>query len=327
MVENSHRQQDPDEPGHDDAGGSPAAGDAPGQRGSLLEAMDTIEGGNGRPCVMVVAFEGWNDAGGAASDAARLLATEFDAQRFATIGEDDYYDYQFSRPSVRRNAAGQRIVHWPATRLYRAALKDHDFDLILVRGVEPTYRWKAFCAELLTLAEANGVKALVLTGALLADTPHTRPIPVTRTSEHDELRAILKAEPSSYEGPTGIVGVLAALAAAAGVPTVSAWAAVPHYVGQSPSPKATYALMRHLEDLLHLSLDLHALSEDADAWERGVDELAADDEEIGEYVKQLEEAQDAADLPEASGESIAREFERYLKRRDQGRGDGRTDGA
>ncbi|GAB3659905.1 filament polymerization regulator ParJ [Zhihengliuella somnathii] len=275
---------------------------------------------HGRDAVMVVAFEGWNDAGAAASDAVRLLGREFQAVQRAVLGEDDYYDYQFSRPAVKRNSAGQRVVHWPLTRLFTASLPEHPFDLVLVRGVEPTYRWKQFCAELITLAVEHRVRAIVLTGALLADSPHSRPIPVTRTSEHAELRRIIGAEHSTYEGPTGIVGVLAALADAAGLPTVSAWAAVPHYVGQSPSPKATYALLRQLEDLLHISLDLSALAEDAEAWERGVDELASDDEEIGAYVKQLEEATDATDMPEASGESIAREFERYLKRRDQGRG-------
>ncbi|WP_408065776.1 PAC2 family protein [Zhihengliuella flava] len=273
-----------------------------------------------RDTVMVVAFEGWNDAGGAASDAVALLGRAYNAVQRVVLGEDDYYDYQFSRPSVKRNAAGQRVVRWPLTRVLTADLPEHPFDLVLVTGVEPTYRWKQFCAELLTLAAEHRVRAIVLTGALLADSPHTRPIPVTRTSEHPQLREIIDAERSDYEGPTGIVGVLAALADAAGVPTVSTWAAVPHYVGQAPSPKATYALMRQLEDLLHISMDLSALAEDAEAWERGVDELASDDEEIGAYVKQLEEATDATEMPEASGESIAREFERYLKRRDQGRG-------
>ncbi|WP_344881244.1 PAC2 family protein [Zhihengliuella alba] len=281
------------------------------------------EPGSGkRPAIMLVAFEGWNDAGSAASDAVALLERELGAEAIATIGEDDYYDYQFSRPSVRRTSAGQRVIQWPTTRVLRAARPDRGHDLLLVRGVEPTYRWKAFCAELLTLAEAQNVQAVVLTGALLADSPHTRPVPLSVTSDDATVREGLGADAPGYEGPTGIVGVLAAVAEAAGLPTVSVWAAVPHYVAQSPSPKATYALLRRLEDLLEIEVDLHLLGEDAEAWERGVDELAGEDPEIAAYVKQLEEAQDAAELPEASGESIAREFERYLKRREDGRGDG-----
>ncbi|MEE1621218.1 PAC2 family protein [Zafaria sp. Z1313] len=269
----------------------------------------------GRGAIMVVAFEGWNDAGEAASDAVRALCRAWGAKKIAQLGEDDYYDYQFSRPSVRRNAAGKRVIHWPSTRFYRAPIPGADLDALIVRGVEPTYRWQAFTAELLTLAEEQNVRAVVLVGALLADVPHSRPIPATMTSEDAGLREALGAEAASYEGPTGILGVLAETADSAGLPTVSIWAAVPHYVGQSPSPKATLALLRKLEDVLRIHVEVESLAEDAEAWERGVDELASDDPEIAAYVQQLEQAQDAAELPEASGESIAREFERYLKRR------------
>ena len=155
----------------------------------------------------------------------------------------------------------------------------------------------------------------MLVGALLADVPHSRPIPVTATSDDDDLRERLNLDSSEYEGPIGIVGVLAELALLAGLPTISLWAAVPHYVAQSPSPKAQLALLNRIEELLQAPFDTHELSEDAQAWERGVDELATEDPEIAAYVRQLEEAKDTVDLPEASGESIAREFERYLKRR------------
>jgi hypothetical protein len=267
---------------------------------------------------LVVGLVGWYVAGEAASDAVRLLARSWMAKKVGQVGDDDYYDYQFSRPTVRRNAAGKRVIHWPTTRLFRAAMPNSGVDVLLVRGVEPTYRWKAFTGELLTLAEMENVKAVVLVGALLADVPHTRPIPATMTSEDPHLREVLSAEPATYEGPTGILGVLAETADSAGLPTVSIWAAVPHYVGQSPSPKASLALLRQLEELLRVTLDVHSIAEDAEAWERGVNELAGEDPEIAAYVHQLEEAQDAADLPEASGESIAREFERYLKRRARG---------
>jgi predicted ATP-grasp superfamily ATP-dependent carboligase len=162
------------------------------------------------------------------------------------------------------------------------------------------------------------VTTLVTLGALLADVPHTRPIPVTTSSDDEGLLQRLALEPSRYEGPTGIVGVLQDAANHAGLPALSLWAAVPHYVGQAPSPKATLALLRRVEELLDVTVPLGDLPEDARAWERGVDELAAEDGEIGEYVRQLEQAKDTADLPEASGEAIAREFERYLRRRDDG---------
>jgi hypothetical protein len=293
------------------------------KRSSLVEAVAAAEPVDGKPpAIMVVAFEGWNDAGEAASDAVRLLASAWDTRKVGQLAADDFYDYQFSRPTVHRNAAGKRVVRWPTTRFFRAPLPGAGVDVLFVRGVEPTYRWQAFTAELLTRAEMENVKAVLLVGALLADVPHTRPIPATMTCEDEQLRRLIGAEPSTYEGPTGILGVLAETADAAGLPTVSVWAAVPHYVGQSPSPKATLALLRQLEEVLHTTVDVHSLAEDAEAWERGVNELAAEDPEVAAYVQQLEEAQDAADLPEATGESIAREFERYLKRRDRRGRDG-----
>src|SRR6478609_5021094 len=178
-----------------------------------------------------------------------------------------------------------------------------------------SYKWRAYTAELLVHAEALNVDYVVLVGALLADVPHSRPIPVSASTDDAALRERMDLEASQYEGPVGIVGVLGEVALLAGLPTVSLWAAVPHYVAQAPSPKAQLALLHRVEELLQVPLDTQELVEDADAWERGVDELATEDPEIAAYVRQLEEAKDTADLPEASGESIAREFERYLKRR------------
>jgi predicted ATP-grasp superfamily ATP-dependent carboligase len=179
-------------------------------------------------------------------------------------------------------------------------------------------RWRSYVQEVLGYAAELDVQLLVTVGALLADVPHTRPIPVTATSEDPELMRRLAVEPSGYEGPTGIVGVLQDAAAHAGTAGLSLWAAVPHYVGQAPSPKATLALLRRVEELLDVTVPLGDLPEDARAWERGVNELAEEDSEIADYVKQLEDAKDTAELPEASGEAIAREFERYLRRRDDG---------
>jgi proteasome assembly chaperone (PAC2) family protein len=271
-----------------------------------------------RDPVMVAAFEGWNDAGEAASGAVAHLQQIWAAEQVAELDPEDYHDFQVSRPTVSLDDDGHRTITWPSTRLYWAKLPGGQRDVILVRGIEPSMRWRSFVVEMLGHAERLGVTTLVTLGALLADVPHTRPIPVTTTSDDDGLLERLALEPSRYEGPTGIVGVLQDAANHAGLPALSLWAAVPHYVGQAPSPKATLALLRRVEELLDVTVPLGDLPEDARAWERGVDELAAEDGEIGEYVRQLEQAKDTADLPEASGEAIAREFERYLRRRDDG---------
>jgi predicted ATP-grasp superfamily ATP-dependent carboligase len=186
---------------------------------------------------------------------------------------------------------------------------------VLLRGVEPNLRWRQFCEEILEVAETLGVRLVVALGALLADTPHTRPVPVSGTVSDPELGARLGLEQSGYEGPTGITGVFQDACAAADMPSLSLWAAVPHYVAQPPCPKATLALLGRLEDLLDIAVPVEDLVEDARAWERGVDEMASDDAEVADYVKQLEEQRDTVELPEASGDAIAREFERYLKRR------------
>ena len=191
-------------------------------------------------------------------------------------------------------------------------------DVILLRGIEPNMRWRQFCAELLAASDELGAELVVTLGALLADTPHTRPVPVSGTASEPELADLLKLEQSNYEGPTGIVGVFQDACLQADIPAVSFWAAVPHYVAQPPCPKATLALLGQLEELLQVSIPLADLPEEARAWERGVDELSQEDDEIGDYVRALEQTRDTAELPEASGEAIAREFERYLKRRDSG---------
>ena len=188
-------------------------------------------------------------------------------------------------------------------------------DIVLLRGVEPNLRWRQFCEEVLEVAEALGVQLVVALGALLADTPHTRPVPVTGTVSDPELGERLGLERSRYEGPTGITGVFQDACSAADMPSLSLWAAVPHYVAAAPCPKATLALLSRLEDLLDVSVPVEDLVEDARAWERGVDEMASDDVEVADYVKQLEDQCDTSELPEASGDAIAREFERYLKRR------------
>jgi predicted ATP-grasp superfamily ATP-dependent carboligase len=265
--------------------------------------------------VIIAAFEGWNDAGEAASGVINHLSLAWQARPIGAIDPEDYYDFQVTRP-ITEVAEGrtERLV-WPTTRLLAARQDATERDLVLVRGIEPNMRWRGFCSELVTSFSTLGIELVVLLGALLADSPHTRPVPVTAAASDPALAADLRAEPVDYKGPTGIVGVLQHACADAGIPAVSLWASVPHYVAQPPCPKATLALIRGIEDVLDVSLPLADLPQEARAWERGVDELAEQDTEVAEYVRTLEEAKDATDLPEASGDAIAREFERYLRRR------------
>jgi proteasome assembly chaperone (PAC2) family protein len=266
--------------------------------------------------VVIAAFEGWNDAADAASSAVDHLIKVWNARTVASIDPEEFYDFQVNRPMVGTDLAGHRQITWPGTQIAIASPPELDRDIILVRGIEPNMRWRQFCAEILAATDELGAQLVVTLGALLADTPHTRPIPVSGTATEPELVDRLKLDVSTYEGPTGIVGILQDSCARLDIPSVSYWAAVPHYVAQPPCPKATLALLGQLEDLLEASIPLGDLPEDAKAWERGVDELAEEDEDVADYVRSLEETRDTTDLPEASGEAIAREFERYLKRRD-----------
>ncbi|MFD3314536.1 PAC2 family protein [Streptomyces sp. NPDC058656] len=268
--------------------------------------------------VMVAAFEGWNDAGDAASTAVAHLDREWKGEVFAALDAEDYYDFQVNRPTVWLDG-GVRKITWPTTRLSVVRVGgEKPRDLVLVRGIEPSMRWRSFCNELLGFAHELGVELVVILGALLGDTPHTRPVPVSGVTSDPDLARTMDLEETKYEGPTGIVGILQEACTHAGVPAVSLWAAVPHYVSQPPNPKATLALLNRLEDLIDMRIPLGELPEDARAWQLGVDQLAAEDSEVAEYVQTLEEARDTAELPEASGEAIAREFERYLRRRDGG---------
>jgi proteasome assembly chaperone (PAC2) family protein len=269
--------------------------------------------------VLIAAFEGWNDAGDAATAAVEHLEDAWDAEPFAAIDPEDYYDFQVNRPTVSLDETADgtvRRIEWPTTRLSIVRLPSASRDAVLVRGLEPNMRWRGFCDEIVALARELGVDMVVTLGALLSDSPHTRPVPVSGTASDASTAEHLDLQQSRYEGPTGIVGVFQEICSRAGWPAVSFWAAVPHYVAQPPCPKATLALLRKLEDLLDLQVPIGDLQEEARAWERGVDELARDDAEVAEYVRTLEQREDEADLPEASGEAIAREFERYLRRRD-----------
>jgi proteasome assembly chaperone (PAC2) family protein len=269
-----------------------------------------------RDPVLVAAFEGWNDAGDAATAAVEHLEQAWSAEAVAALDPDGYYDFQVTRPTVSLVDGTTRRITWPTTRFSVCRLATSGRDLVLVRGVEPNLRWRAFCEELLAVAAELEASMVVTLGALLADNPHTRPVPVSGTASDPGTAAALGLEHSRYEGPTGIVGVLQDAAQRAGLPAASFWAAVPHYVAQPPCPKATVALLRRVEDLLDVPVPLGELPEQARDWERRVDELAAEDSDVAEYIAALEQREPETELPEASGEAIAKEFERYLKRRD-----------
>ncbi len=274
---------------------------------------------NLRDPVVIAAFEGWNDAAEAATGAVDHLIDEWDAELVTEIDPEDYYDFQVNRPTVGIDEEGIREITWPTTRMYLARPDDTDRDVLLIRGIEPNMRWRTFCQELLAVVEESNAQLVVVLGALLADSPHTRPIPVSATSSDPGLTASWSLEPSSYEGPTGITGVFADLCNSLGVPSVSVWSAIPHYIAGTPCPKASLALLGKVEALLDLPIPEGDLPELARAWQRGADELSEEDPEVAEYVATLEQQRDTTDLPEASGDAIAAEFERYLRRRNNNR--------
>ena len=271
--------------------------------------------------VLVAAFEGWNDAGDAASGAVEHLELVWDAQPLTELDPDDYYDFQVNRPTVSLVDGVSRRITWPTTRFSYCRPPGAEFDLVLMHGIEPNMRWRAFCRELLAVIRELGVHTVVTLGALLSDTPHTRATQVSGTAYDAEAARRFDLERSRYEGPTGIVGVLQDACVASGIPAISFWAGVPHYVSQPPNPKATLALLHRVEEVLDVPIPLAELPQQADEWQKLVDEMAAEDDEVTEYIRNLEERDDEIDRSEmgqASGDAIAREFERYLRRRDRG---------
>ncbi|MQY31424.1 PAC2 family protein [Nocardia aurantia] len=272
-----------------------------------------------RDPVLVAAFEGWNDAADAASGAVEHLELIWDAEPLAELDSEDYYDYQVNRPTVRQVDGVTREIQWPSTTLSVCSPPGSNRDVVLLHGIEPNMRWRSFCNDILELVDQLGVTTVVILGALLADTPHTRPVPVTGTAYNKEAAEQFSIEQTRYEGPTGITGVLQDACVRGGVPSISFWAAVPHYVSQPPNPKATIALLHKVEDVLDIEVPLGELPTQAEEWEKAVDEMTAGDEEVTEYVRSLEERGDQVDLNEAmakiDGDAIAAEFEKYLRRR------------
>ena len=277
-----------------------------------------------REPVMVIAFSGWNDAAEAASGAVEHLLSgwrdkndDVIPELIANVESEDFYDFQVNRPVVTIDESQIRSITWPSTQVFGMAIPSMERDLVIVTGVEPSMKWKSFTSDLLDLADDLEVSLIVSLGSLLADAPHTRPITVTASGSHPSIANRLGVSVSKYEGPTGILGIIQDGCMRRGIDAISLWAAVPHYASNAPSPKATLALINTLEEFLNIKIPLSDLPDKSDAWEHEVNDLAADDSEISDYVKALEESKDAAELPEVSGDTIAKEFERYLRRQQE----------
>ena len=273
-----------------------------------------------RAPALVCAFRGWNDAGDAASAAVQFVGSAFGAERFARIDPEEFFDFQATRPKVRIVDGRTREIDWPELEVYAARIPRAPRDLILLSGSEPSMRWRTFCGLVVDLAEALGTQMVVSMGALLADVPHSRPVHITGLSSDQSLTDRLNVSPGSYEGPTGIVGVLHDACDAAGIPSVSLWASVPHYVAAAPNPKAALALVRHLEQLVGVAVDAGELESAAGDYERQVNLAVQSDPDVQAFVERLEQAveeeeQDAT-LPDVpSGDLLAREFQRFLRQR------------
>jgi predicted ATP-grasp superfamily ATP-dependent carboligase len=268
---------------------------------------------------MVCAFQGWNDAGDAASSAVSFLSSALDASRFARVDSEEFYDFQTNRPLVRFDNGKQREIVWPTVEVFEARAPRAPRDLVLVQGIEPSMRWRAFSSHLIDLAEALGVQVVVTLGALLGDVPHTRPVAMSGFASDPALVERLGMPSSSYEGPTGIVGVLHSACTSAGLPSASIWAAVPHYVAAASNPKAALALLRRLEGLIGVSVDVSELESAAADYERQVGLAVQSDPDIQAFVERLEQAAESEEdsSPEnvPSGDMIAREFQRFLRQR------------
>jgi proteasome assembly chaperone (PAC2) family protein len=276
-----------------------------------------------RAPALVCAFTGWNDAGDAASAALQFLGASLGATRFARIDPEEFFDFQSTRPKVTLVQGRTRQIEWPEIEIYEARIPRAPRDLVLISGAEPSMRWRGFCRLVVDLAEALGTQMVVSLGALLADVPHSRAVPITGLASDDALVEKVGLEQSSYEGPTGIVGVLHGACQEAGIPSASLWASVPHYVAAAPNPKAALALLRKLESLVGVSVDAGELESAAADYERQVSLAVQSDPEVQAFVERLERAaaeeeteMRAQDLP--SGDVIAREFQRFLRQRGPG---------
>jgi proteasome assembly chaperone (PAC2) family protein len=292
-----------------------------------MHGFEWIERPRLRSPLVVAAFKGWNDAGESATAALAFLVESFDAGEVARIDPEDYYDFTAVRPTVRLSEGRTRVIEWPENTLHAAEVSGAEHDLVLVQGVEPSLHWRQFTQLVVDAARELDAHMVITLGALLADVPHTRPVPMTGIASDDALVERLGYERSTYEGPTGIVGVLHHACARAGLPSVSLWASVPHYVAAAPNPKAALALIRSFEGVAGVAVDAGDLEESADDYERQVSAAVASDPEVKSFVERLEQALDEADAeapPERipSADAIARDFQRFLRQRGPGGGAG-----
>jgi proteasome assembly chaperone (PAC2) family protein len=268
-----------------------------------------------RSPVAVAAFEGWNDAADASTAAVDHLEQVWDARPVASIDPEEFYDFQVSRPTVTLADGETRRIEWPTTRFAVASPPGTERDVVLIRGIEPSMRWRTFCEELLEMCHSLEVTRIVLLGALLADVPYTRPLPISGTATAPDAAQKYQLIPTRYDGPTGIVGVLQEACTRAEVDAVSFWVHVPHYANNPPCPKATLALLHRVEEVLDLPVPTADLAEESAEWEQRVRAAAEQDAELGEYVRELEERVGDAGIQPLTGDEIAQEFEKYLRRR------------
>ena len=265
---------------------------------------------------LLVATEGWSDAGEAATSALRMVVEHFGLVPYDIIDDETYFDFQVTRPYVELDGDGSRVLSWPDITVYGPDESSSSSDApFVLMGAEPSKLWRSLASQLVDQALTYDIDGMVLVGAMLADVPHSRPVRLIMSSDESSIRNKLSIERSTYEGPVGILSVIGLQAQRAGVPALHLWAQVPHYVHTSPSPKATLAILDRLEDLLGVDIPREELVDQADSWEENIDQLASEDDEMLAYIQQLEKQRDTAEAPEASGDAIAREFERYLSRR------------
>jgi proteasome assembly chaperone (PAC2) family protein len=269
--------------------------------------------------VLVAAFRGWNDGGQGASLGAGFLAKQWEATRFAEIDPESFYDFQATRPQVTLEEGMTRKLDWPDNGFFHAEIPGADRDAVILLGTEPNLRWRSFSELVLGLANDLGVERVVTFGSLLADVPHTRPAPVTAAATDETLMEELGLEPSRYEGPTGIVGVLLDACRKAEISSLSLWAAVPHYVSLAPSPRAALSLVRRFGELMQLDIDLAELQQAADDYSEQVSEAVSSDADTAAYVEELERRVDMLSAEEElpSGDSLAAELTRFLRERDE----------
>jgi proteasome assembly chaperone (PAC2) family protein len=272
--------------------------------------------------VLVAAFAGWNDAASAATTALEAIAMALDAEPIAAIDPEEFYDFQVTRPTIRLTEGQTREVEWPVNAFYAASAPAAERDLVLLSGIEPNTRWRGFASAVVDAAEQLEIGMVVTLGALLADVAHTRPVPITGLASDPELIDRLALSRSNYEGPTGIVGIIHDACRRRGITSASLWAAVPHYVAAVPNPKAALALLRRLEGFTGIPIEASELEDAMSRFERQVDRAVASNPEVEELVTRLEADQDETteldpqDVP--SGDTIAREFQRFLRQRTDG---------